>query len=160
MAVVTKYGASYKDPSSVFLPNAAFSEGQIRAAISGTIAVANGDSIASKHYLGKVPSNAIILPHSTLYHGAITSLNDYDIGLELDGTVIDADLLADGIDLSSAGSKSVVAALTVAAGIGRQLWQIAGASVDPGAEYDIVGVMKAAATAAANLEAFIYYAKK
>src|SRR5262245_17070338 len=119
MAVVTKYGRSYKDPTAATLAPPAFAEGQIRAIISGAIAIANGDGIGSRHYLGKIPSSAIILPHSTLYHQDVTSVNDYDIGLERNGAVIDADLLADGLDISSAGTKSIIATSGAVGAIGK-----------------------------------------
>lgn len=159
MAVVEKYAKSYKDPATVPLPLAVFAEGQVRAITTGSIAVANGDSINSRIYLGKLPSSAIILPMSTLYHGALTGVSDFDIGLERDGTTISLDGLANGLNLTSAGSKGVVAALATGS-IGKRLWEVLGLANDPGGEYDLVGTFKAAASADGVLEAFILYAKK
>ncbi len=160
MGVVTKYAKSYKDPSSIALPEPVFAEGMTRCISTGPFAVANGDSISSKHYLGKIPSNAVpVIGGSTLFHGANTSVNDYDIGVELNGTVIDADLFADGIDISSAGTKSVFASIA-AADVGKRVWELLGLAVDPGVEYDIVGTMKVAATGNATNSAQINYAKK
>lgn len=160
MAVVIKYGKAVKDPAAIGLVKPALAEGRSRVAVSGTIAVANGDSANSKHYLARIPSHAIILPHSILYHGGITGLNDYDVGLELNGTLVDIDALADGLDLTAAGNKNPTAALVVATGIGKQLWEVAGLTRDPGVVYDVIGTMKAAATAAANLETFLFWAQK
>jgi len=156
MAVVTKYGLGYKDPASTQLPKPVYAEGRGRCIVTGTIVAANGDSIASKHYLGKIPSHAIILPDSSLIHGAITGLTSYHIGLELNGAVVDVDCLAAALDLSTAGTKTLTA-LLVASGIGKQVWQVAAAPRDPGVVYDVVGVMNAAATASANLELFLKY---
>jgi hypothetical protein len=156
MAVVTKYGLGYKDPASTQLPKPVYAEGRGRCIVTGTIVVANGDNINSKHYLGKLPSHAIILPDSQIIHGAITGLTTYHIGLELNGAVVNASALASALDLSTAGTKTLTA-LVIATGIGKQLWQIAGQTRDPGVVYDVVGLMNAAASASANLEAFIKY---
>ena len=160
MAVVTKYGRGYKDPNAISLAEPAHAEGQVRVVTTGPIAIANGDSAGSRHYLAKIPSSAIIMPQSTLYHEGVTGCNDYDIGVEKDGAIIDADVLADGLDISAAGTKSVVATSGATGSIGKRLWELLGLAVDPAVEYDIVGTMKAAATAAKMIEAVIYYAKK
>lgn len=161
MAVVTKYAKSIKDPASSALAEPANAEGRVRAISTGAIAVASGDSIGSKLYLGKIPSNAIPLPgYTTLKHGAITSVNDLDIGIEKqDGTTVDVNLFADGLDVSSAGSKDPFAAIAVA-DVGKPVWQLAGLSVDPGVEYNIVATMNVAATAAASIGGTLLYAKK
>lgn len=159
MAVVTKYAKSVKDPASIALPPAAFSEGKVVCISTGPIAIANGDSTNSKIYLGRLPTSAIVLPQSILYHGAVTGVTDFDIGLEKDGVLVDIDVLADGLTLASAGNKQVTAALATGQ-IGRRLWEVAGLSNDPGGEYDIIGTLKADASAGASIEAFIYYAKK
>lgn len=160
MAVVTKFGRGYKDPASIQLPKPVYAEGRKRGIVTGTIVVTNGDSIGSKHYLGKAPSHVILDPQSTLYHGAITGLTSYHVGLELNGTVVGAALLASALDLALAGNKNPTAALVVATGIGKQLWEVAGLTRDPGVVYDIVGLMNTAATATANLEAFIGFLQK
>lgn len=161
MAVVTKYAKSIKDPASIALAEPANAEGRVRAISTGAVAIANGDSIGSKIYLGKIPSNAIPLAGlATLKHGAVTSVNDFDIGIEKqDGTVVDADLFADGIDISAAGSKDPFASIGVA-DVGKPVWQLAGLAVDPGVEYNIVGTLKVAATASASIGGVIFYAKK
>lgn len=161
MAVVTKYARSFKDPASISLPEPVHAEGRVRAICTGPVAVANGDSIGSKLYLGKIPSNAVPIPGmATLKHGAITSVNDLDIGIEKqDGTVADADLFADGIDVSSAGTKDPFAAIAVA-DIGKRVWELLGLTVDPGIEYNIVATLKVAATGAASIGGTIFYSKK
>jgi hypothetical protein len=162
MGVVTKYARSYKDPGSIYLPEPAQAEGRVRLIASGTIAIANGDSIASKHYFGKIASSAILIPSMCiLHHEDVTSLTDYDIGLELDGTVIDADALADGLNVSSAGTKSGVASVPIT-DLGKRVWELASLSLtkDPGVYYDIVGVMKAASTGDKKIAAFFGYAQK
>jgi hypothetical protein len=54
MAVQTYYGRSRKDPASVFLADTIQAEGRMQVLASGPVAVANGDSIGTKIYLGKV----------------------------------------------------------------------------------------------------------
>ncbi|CAM5767171.1 hypothetical protein [Bosea minatitlanensis] len=159
MAVVKKYARSYKDPATVALPPAAFVEGRVRCITTGPVAIASGDSATSRLYLGKVPSSAIILPMSTLYHGALTGVSDFDIGVEKDGTTVSIDALADGLNLTSAGNKSVVAKLATGS-IGKRLFEVLGLATDPGCEYDLVGTLKADASADGVLEAFVLYAKK
>jgi len=160
MTQVTKYGRGYKDPNSSLLPIAAYAEGRVRALASGPIAIANGDSIASKHYFGKIASDAILLPFGcVLTHEAVASVTDYDIGIEKDGTVISANVLADGLDISSAGTKSGVAAVA-AANVGKRLWEILGLSTDPAVEYDVVGVMNAASSAAKSISLVLTYSRQ
>ncbi len=160
MAVVTKYGRSFKDPSSVALSAAAFAEGKLVGITTGPIAIANGDSANSLLKLGKVPSSAILLPGlSTLYHTAITGLNSLHIGVHKDGVVVSANALANALDLTAAGSKSVIAALATGS-MGKRLYEVLGLTNDPGCEYELVAQLNAAATAAGTVEAFIGYAKK
>lgn len=161
MGLVTKYAKSFKDPASISLAEPVFAEGRVRAISTGAVAIANGDSIGSKIYLGKIPSNAVPLPgFTTLKHGAVTSVNDFDIGIEkADGTVVSADLFANGIDISAAGSKDPFAAIAVA-DVGKRVWELAGLAVDPGVEYNIVGKLNVAATGGASIGGVILYAKK
>ncbi len=159
MAVVDKFTKGRFSPGNYSLPEAVFAEGGMRCIISGAIPNANDDSINSRVFFGKVPSAAVILPQSILYHSGITGLTDFDIGIYRDGALIDIDAYADGLNLSSAGNKSMTAALTTG-NVGRRVFEVAGLTYDPGCEYDIVGTFKTAATAAGTMEAFLYYAKK
>lgn len=161
MGVVTKYGDGFKAPTSALAAKAIFAEGDVKSIVS-RIAIANGDSINSVLYIGKVPSNALILPQSTIYHGTITSLNDLDIGFYKNGAVVvsgSEDNLANGLDLTSGTSKSVVAALTQADYV-KPAWQLAGLSSDPGGMLDIAATLKAAAGADGAIVAVIYFAKQ
>lgn len=155
MADAPKYGQGFKDPASNYPAPPLYGEARVRA-ITATIAVANGDSIGSPHYIGQMPSNAIIDPSSLVHSSGITSLNDYDIGIEQAGNVKDADILADGIDVSGAGTDSLVASVAVA-DLHKPLWQLLGLTNDPGVTYDIVGRMKAAAGGAGTLHFNLKY---
>lgn len=152
MAVVTKYGNGYPVPGALTLVSAVDAEASVRV-IYSKISVANGDSIASLLYLGRVPSNARILPNSTFYYSAITGLNSLDIGFA--GAV---NALVAAKDVTAAGNASLVSAIT-AGNLGKKAWEMAGLAADPGGLIDVFATMNAAATAAGTIEAFIHFAK-
>ncbi len=160
MALVIKYAGSAKDPASANLIPAVLGEGRLRSINIPAIAITNGDSIGSQFYLGKISSSAVPLAGlSTFKHGAVTSVNDADIGIYKDGLAIDADLFADGLDISAAGAKDPFASVAVA-NVGKAVWQLLGLSNDPGVEYDAVLTIKVAATATASVGGTILYSKK
>jgi len=65
------------------------------------VTIATGDDDGSVWFLGEVPDTAIITDIE-VEGAAITGATDYDIGLyKPDGTVIDVDVFADGLDFSS-----------------------------------------------------------
>src|SRR5712691_1791902 len=132
MAVVTRYGSGYKDPASLKAIDAVFAQATLRC-ISSHIDVANGDSATSIYNIGKVPSNAIIDPSSTMYYSAITGLTSLDVGFGQNGAVVNAkgNALVSAQTVAAAGNTSLVAA--VAAGsLVKQAWQLAGYTADPG----------------------------
>lgn len=151
MAVVTKYSAAIKDPSSTLLPKSVFAAGALVGLVTKTIAVANGDSSGTKHYLGRVSSSAVPLyAPSTLLHTGITGVTSYKIGLERGGSTVDDDIFSGTLNVTSAGSKNPFAALDSTT-LGKQVWELLGLSNDPGLEYDIVAVTGADAGAAGTL---------
>jgi hypothetical protein len=158
MAVVTLYAASFKDPAAVNSVAPVFAEGTPRVVNTKAVTITSGDSINSKVYLGKIQSSAIPDLASLIYHDSLTSLNDFDIGVEYNGVAVDIDVFADGLDLTSAGSKSVFAAIT-RANTGKRVWELLGLSSDPGRVYDIIGTLKAASGATGVVAAQIRYAK-
>lgn len=155
MAVVTKYGNGYRDPASLLAVDSVFSEGDPQV-ISSKHDIANGDSANSLLYVGQVPSNAIIDPSSSYYYGAITGVNDIDLGF-----ANDPDALVDGDDVSSAGSQTLAGHGThTIARMPLRAWQLAGLSADPGGNLDVFWTLKAAATAAASLYTVLRYMKQ
>lgn len=160
MAVVSKYAASYKDPAVNSLPPAVLAEARLRAINVPALQISNGDSIASKFYLGKIPSAAVpIAGLSTLKHGGVTSVNSAHIGVEKDGVAVNASVFAAALDISAAGVKDPFAAIS-AANIGKQVWQLLGLANDPGVEYDVLLTINVAATASATIGGSILYGKK
>lgn len=89
-------------------PNAAFNAGALTWSMGGTFEVAAADDDGSVYRVIKnIPFNLIPVSIEVV-SDAITAGTDYDIGLYeskhrgLGGTVIDKDIFADGLDLSSA----------------------------------------------------------
>lgn len=149
MGVVTKYGSGYQNPAAVAAVDAVFAEGRAKTIVS-RLSIANGDSATSKFYVGRVPSNAVILTASKITHEACAGVTDFDVGLFKDGAVAVAssdDLLADGLDISSAGTKNVLAAVATA-DLGKRVWELLGLAADPGVTYDIIATLKADSSAA------------
>lgn len=154
MAVVTKYGSGARDPASLLALDNAVAQG-VQRAISSQIAITNGDSAASKFYIGKVPSNALILPDSAYYHEAVAGVTDLDVGFEND-----PDALVDGDDVSSAGSQTLAGHGTFTApNMNKRAWQLAGLSSDPGGELDVFATLKAASTATKVIHFLLKIAK-
>lgn len=152
MAVVTKYSQAARDPSAGKTPKAYHTRASVRAMV-GSIAVANGDSIASKFYIGKIASNARLLPSSTLRYTAITS-GATNLGFDITDK---GAVLVSAQSIASAGSSSAVAAVAVA-DLVKPLWQLAGYTQDPGTELDIVATLTAAAAAAGTLVVDLHFA--
>lgn len=160
MVQVTKYAGSAKDPASRMLAPAVNAEGRLRAINVPALEVTNTNSIGSKYYLGKIPSNAVPLAGlATFKHGGVTSVDDADIGVYLNGAVVSVNLFADGLDISAAGAKDPFAAIAVA-NVGKQVWELLGLNVDSGVEYDVVLTINKAATASANIGGSLLYSKK
>lgn len=153
MAIVNKYGDGYPVPGGVVSVDAVNAEASVRS-IYSKVTIAATDSAASKLYFGRVPSNARILPQSTLTYEAITGLTNLDVGF---ANAVAALLAAK--DVSSAGSTALMGAVATGT-VGRRAWQLAGLTADPGGMLDIIGTMNSASTAANKaIEAQILYAK-
>lgn len=135
MAVVTKYGQGYQAPDSRLLPEAIFLGNPVRALLAA-FAIANGNSATSQLLVGKIPSHAILLPGGLVTHTAITGLTDFDIGI-----LEDPDMLADGLTLASAGTKSPIAAVTTPNLI-KPLWSLLGLARDPARQFTVVATLK------------------
>ena len=157
MAVVTRYTAGYPQQSwgAGYLPNAHEARGSLKVA-AFNIAVTSGDSIASVYKLGKVPSNAIILPISSLEVPAIAGLTSVSVGFDdLNGTTASAALMS-AVDLHSGGAFSMVSAVSVANRTQR-VWQLLGFTSDPGKSIDVYASLGAAPSASGAMAGMIYY---
>lgn len=96
---------------------------------------------------GNIPADARILPSSTLYWDALATSGspDFDLGFAaVDGNITDdPDALNDGLDISSAGSSSVIKDI---ANAGLPAWDyVNGQSTDPGGALKVEGLVTTAA---------------
>ena len=130
MAVVDKYtDANLQSTRGLAL--GANAHGGDLVAIAGTFEVAAGDDDGSVYRIAAgLPAN--LIPYKfEIYNDAITGGTDYDLGLYLaeSGVVVDADLLADGMDLSSANGRTSpengLQTLNVDQ-TGKRLWELTG----------------------------------
>ena len=164
MAVVTKYGSGYRDPTSLKAIDAINRGAEIRV-VKSLVSITNGDSAASQYRLGSVPSNAKPSPGAQLYCGAVTGVTSADLGLAYPngGATILQTALFSGQTLATAAAISLFAAtgsaLASLANIDKPYWQLAGLTSDPGGELDLVLTINAAATATATVFAEHSYAK-
>jgi len=156
MAVATRYGSAYPDPSvqpADPLPHEKV-RGQVHV-LRSIITVDTTDDNGSKYYLGKIWSSArVLLGPSTIRADAtgLTGIADSDIG-----DANDPDGLADGIDLSAANAvKSPLAAVTVAEA-NDPIWKILGYTSDPNTELLLYLTVKDDADATCVLVLELHY---
>lgn len=127
---------------------------------AGIAAVAAADDDNSTYRLHRVPSNARI-SSLKIQHGVITGGSDFDLGAyetaDNGGAVKDADILADGLDLSSARSVPTEVLGVGAGDTEKRLWELLGESEDPHRDYDIVLTANTVGSAAQNVRVEIEY---
>jgi hypothetical protein len=136
-------------------------------ALAGSYEVAAADDNASVLRIARVPANAIFII-GELYADALTSLTDLDLGLYkpgVDGAVVDADLLADGLDPAS--GEAITAPLNLltnlggadpVGNVGKQLWELLGLTKPNRQDYDLAFTLNAAGSGAGTLSWFLLYA--
>jgi hypothetical protein len=119
-----------------------------------TVAITNGDSIASVFRVCRIPSNARIKSVS-LFCTAITS-GAADVGLyqtaTYGGAVVDADFFTAAQTIATAsGGISVMSGNLLSgansANRNKRVWEVLGLTSDPGREYDVALTLTAAAAA-------------
>ena len=145
-----------------------FSYGKMRVSVD-TVTTNNDDSANSTFHLARIPSNAIILPTSTIYWDDLASSGSptLDVGLwatkenwnastaELSAGY-DVDALTNGLDCTSASSASLISDHT--AGILPAWDHMASVSADPGGMLDIkVSILDAAINIAAQVTLCVHY---
>ena len=129
-----------------------------------TIAIANGDSIASTYRVAQVPSRAIVTA-VRISSPDIGTTTAADVGLyrtTLDGgAVVDADFFASAVSLSGGAlSKSDVtyeSGILTLANAAKPLWEALSLTADPGYDYDVTLTLTAAADAAGTALVEIEY---
>ena len=134
--------------------------GRVRSTFD-VVTTNSDDSVNSTYHLARLPSNAIILPSSTIYFdnvggGSTTA----DIGVyAVDGNLAnadDVDAINDGISVATAGSASVIKDFATSA---TALWDyVASESSDPGGLLDIkVALLDAATDAVGSIALELFY---
>lgn len=117
------------------LPNETGRNGVLAAEAKATVLAAHSDG--DIYRLFRVPSNGIPI-HVGVSNSAITDGTDYDLGLyQVGGAVADKDVLIDGFSMATASTGRVVVGAFLIANAGKQFWELAGASADPGGFYDV-----------------------
>lgn len=159
MAVRTVYTKARPDPARGRRPTAFHAQADLDV-IQENLAVLSDDSIGTQFFLGRVASSDLILPSSILHHGAITSAT-LNIGfLDPRGVIAAAPTaLATALAIGLAGSKAINAGVAVA-DMNKRVWQLLGLTNDPAQEFDLVGTLAAAATAAGNIAYFVHVARE
>lgn len=144
----TQFLQGARNPNVIAPAQQAIFAGAKIFSIAGFRQILVGDLVANDQiFVGRIPSNAILLPQSTIQHGALTGLTQLHVGFTTAGR---ANKLANALDCALAGTKNPLAALPVAELLNR-VWQHAGFTSDPGTELDIILTAINANTAAAGL---------
>lgn len=164
MAVVDKAG-SVNNLSSVDTANALIAEnvtngGKLKFIVE-TVEVAAADDDGSVYRFARLPSNAVLKSVVGL-HDAITGGTDYDCGFyDIPGTnggaVIDKDVLADGVDISSAARTTDFLQTVDVANIHTKVFELAGLSEDPKKLVDLALTGNTVGTAAGTISLQITY---
>lgn len=122
-------------------PDVSHNGGRVRAVVDSMTAVdaAQNDTI----HLATLPSNAVLLPSSTIYHDDFGTGVTLDIGtFDVNGSNADDDdsISADADVATAAGSFAVMDSVVTRAGM--RLWELAGAASDPGGDIKIKATIK------------------
>ena len=138
------------------LNNSALLHGVLRVA-QGTIVVAAGDSDDNDIVmLAPIPSNAVvpqIFVGTDTFGGSCT----FNVGIyQSDGTVVDEDYFASTVADAAAMADVRFEAADINTA-GKTMWEMAGASADPGGYYYIAATMAAAGGTEGDMSFIINY---
>jgi len=167
MAIVQYNGAGYSNSVTSQAPFKDFAEAQDKN-IYSLANIANGDSIGSQFYIGRVPSDALFKFHNSLLLTSVNAgLTSVSVGLALPapniltppagaGLMQAATALMNAVDVHIANNYPLG---PTTGNWGKKAWQLAGLAVDPGGYLDIIATLNTASTAASTMEAFINYTR-
>lgn len=161
MAVENKYASDIETTDTAYV-HAAKAQGAQMVVLVQTIEVASADDDGSVYRMFRdVPSTFIPL-ECDIMHDAITAGTDYDFGVyDVDsGAVVDKDIFADGLDLSSAGTKNGLTTVAIENRGIKSIWSHLGltrATKKPAYDLALTGntVGSAAGTITVVLKGFI-----
>lgn len=159
MAVVTTKSTQItnRDATPVVLSNGRINGGMVQHS-RGVVAIANGDSVASKYLVCQLPSNAV--PISVRVTSPdIGTTTIADIGLYKStrdgGAVVDADFFGSAVSLKDGAiSKSEVlfeSGVVTVANSEKPVWEHLGLTSDPSLTYDVALTLTGAADAAGSV---------
>lgn len=164
MAVEDKFGNSL---TAAGKKAAAISAGGSKVlVVKWNFELAAADSDGSVYRIARLPANAIPLMGQA-FCDAITAGTDFDLGLYkpgVGGAVVDKDLLADGIDFSTAvysSPKNPVLNLGGAdptGSFGLTLWELLGLTVPARQDYDLAWTGNTVGSAAGTLSGWLMFA--
>ena len=162
MAVVTLVGTKTTDlvATKQTFVDSRYHYGRVRSTFD-VVETNDDDTISSTYHLARLPSNAVILPSSTIYFDNVgASGATADIGVyAVDGNLAnadDVDAINDGIAIATAGSASVIKDFATSA---TALWDyVASESSDPGGLLDIkVALLDAVTDAIGSIALELFY---
>lgn len=142
------YSRGIKDPATLNPSFSVFSGNAIRHA--GDVFALNATFVVNdKLFIASVPSNAIILPQSSITHDALGAGVTLDIGFDdpITGLSMPAaapNCLAAALGVATAGTKLGMAAVTLA-NMKQRVWQLAGFASNPGRILVLTGRITGAA---------------
>lgn len=158
MAVVTTKSTQItnRDATPKVLNNARVAKGDVTHA-RAVVAIANGDSVASKYLVCSIPSNAV--PISVRVSAPdIGTTTAADVGLYKStadgGAVVDADFFKAAVVLNAgaiAKSECVNGNVMTLANSEKAIWDLLGLTSDPGLIYDVALTLTGAADAAGSV---------
>lgn len=160
MAVENKYVDA--NVAAGKLTSALQSQGSKIFSLMQTFEVAVADDDGSVYRVFTGVDDTLVPMEITILHDAITSGTDWDFGLYLpkSGAVVTKDLLADGADLSSAGTKDGLGNVNRADRV-KTLYELAGKTVGTRVgSYDLALTANTVGSAAGTVTVIGYFAQK
>ena len=138
--------------------SALISGGVLREKVA-TLEVAAADDDGSTYRFFRVHSSDRVSSFEAA-SDAITAGTSFDFGLydteENGGAVVDADMFASAVDLSSASGFTNEATADIAE-VEQTVWERLGLSSDPGKDYDVVALANTVGSAAGTIAARMRY---
>ena len=146
------YGAEFtktREPREMI--DVAKNHGRVRIAIDEFEADESVIAATDRIHIARIPSNAVLLPISTLYFDILGTSATVDFG-----DTEDPNGLATVIDVATAGNASLLEAVDIA-DYGQRLWELLGYTSDPGGLIDLFLTVVADIVTSGTIKSIIYY---
>ena len=125
--------------------------GRVRCSIDEIEADESAIAATDRIHLARIPSNAVLLPTSTLYFDVLGAAATVDFG-----DAEDPNGLATVIDVANAGNASLLEAVDLA-DYGKRLWELLGYTSDPGGLIDLFLTVVGDIITTGTIKSIIYY---